>query len=310
MNKQLFARIISSLIPIKRYRRFVRDYYAFGGSSLRSPEGGLRLYYYPRTNFGDALNEDFMRFCGVKFRPSPVFFADYSCIGSLLENFLEDKRSVSTPRPLHVFGSGFGQPPASAEERFFRPLIIHALRGALSRERCERATGQDLSAVPLGDPALLLPRIFPNARASHSDKVGIVCHLTDRGKAVFNNIRLEHTPFTYIDIASEPAQFVKELTSCGFILSSALHPLISADAFGIPNRHIVTDDHFQGGNYKFRDYYSAYENADDEPLRLDRCTITDADIERMRAETPNRGAEAAAIAERLLGAMPAELRPQ
>jgi hypothetical protein len=37
-----------------------------------------------------------------------------------------------------------------------------------------------------------------------------------------------------------------------------MHGLIVADSFGIPNMRVIASESLMGGDYKFRDYYSAF----------------------------------------------------
>ena len=61
-----------------------------------------------------------------------------------------------------------------------------------------------------------------------------------------------------LNINSNPIEFIRSLLKCKNILSSGLHGLIVADSLGIPNMRMIVSDKIIGGDYKFRDYYSAY----------------------------------------------------
>lgn len=268
-----------------------------------------RVYYWKKTtNFGDMLNEVFWKNCEGGFSRCSPFFAEWICIGSVLERACVTKRRPNTKRPLHVWGTGFMNPPSDSPDVFARPLIIHALRGKLTRERCAKALGMDLSAIPLGDPGLLIPRLFPEAKASGSQKIGIVAHQIDVGNEYFQRISVGESPYTLIQLNQDPAKVVAEMADCGLILSSGLHPLICADALGIPNKHVIVSDRVAGGSYKFRDYDSAFTESQYEPVDLRERSITPADIEQWRDEYRSRKEEAADIADRLLAALPPELK--
>jgi pyruvyltransferase len=45
-----------------------------------------------------------------------------------------------------------------------------------------------------------------------------------------------------------------QVSSCRYIFSSALHGLICADAYGVPNTRLVLSDKIVGGDFKFHDY--------------------------------------------------------
>jgi hypothetical protein len=48
-----------------------------------------------------------------------------------------------------------------------------------------------------------------------------------------------------------------EITNSEFVVSSSLHGLIIADAFGIPNARLRISDRMPGGDWKFMDYFSS-----------------------------------------------------
>jgi hypothetical protein len=48
---------------------------------------------------------------------------------------------------------------------------------------------------------------------------------------------------------------VRTIASCDFVVSSSLHGLIAADAFGIPNVWVRWSDRVAGGSWKFLDYF-------------------------------------------------------
>jgi pyruvyltransferase len=66
-----------------------------------------------------------------------------------------------------------------------------------------------------------------------------------------------------IDLASGDVETVtREIMSCKRIISSSLHGLVIADAYGIPNAWLGSDGREggsrpNGGEYKFYDYFAA-----------------------------------------------------
>lgn len=235
------------------------------------------IYYWAgEKNFGDQLNVDLLRY--FHCRHIKMFYRseklqeswDGLAIGSVLGLALESPiNKVRSKVPLIVYGSGFFNVPASDDECFTRPLQIVALRGHLSKERCERILHRDLSGIVLGDPGLLIRRIFPNIRAEKKYDVGIVYHWQDyQNNANKDKIRLKTKSFRIISVSETPADFVQAVAECRFILSSALHALICADSLGIPNQHILTRDDNGAEEYKFRDYYTVFPRHKYKPIDL------------------------------------------
>lgn len=264
----------------------------------------IPLHYYRsnETNFGDMLNENLMDFLGIAYHHSPAYFADLFAIGSILDDALLTPKVFQRKRPLHVYGSGFISPPTREDEQFMRPLIIHALRGKLSRERCERIMGKDLSSIPLGDPGLLVNRMFPTSHITKKYDVGLICHYVDDPAQLSASIQLKKMSYTKLDITSAPEYFVSRLAECRFVLSSAMHGLIAADSLGIPNAHIILGNTLKGGTYKFQDYYSAYNSIPYSPILASQKILGDHDIDRLKSQYKITQEEVHSICEKLLEA--------
>lgn len=64
-------------------------------------------------------------------------------------------------------------------------------------------------------------------------------------------------------------EILKQIAQCEMIVSSALHGLIVADSFGIPNIRLVATDTMRiAQNFKFLDYYSAYDIEEHSALNI------------------------------------------
>ncbi len=245
-------------------------------SKFLKEKPSIVYYWTEKPNFGDMLNHDLLNYMGCKhlgpkqirvYRP---INAEGTAIGSILQLLLRTRKKLAVnPRPIKIFGSGFISPAKEEDERFLRPLDIYALRGKLSKERCERIMSQSLDHVVLGDPGLMVKRIFAPIIPDPQYDVGIVYHYVDSDKKPFHEkIQLQSKTFRLIDIRQQPSDFVKEVAQCKFILSSAMHPLICADSLGIPNCHIIVGDEVAGGSYKFLDYYSVFPQYKYQPIDL------------------------------------------
>jgi pyruvyltransferase len=147
-----------------------------------------------------------------------------------------------------VWGSGFirtGSRPAGV------PRAILAVRGALTLSQL--AEGGIRCDPVLGDPGVFIPHIYPWHGTRRS--FGLVPHYVDWDLPFVASARAQGV--RVIDPLSPLPAFVAELAQCERILSSSLHGLIFAHAYGIPAAWIHLSDRVMGDGFKFRDYYSA-----------------------------------------------------
>lgn len=308
--KNLFIRIICMFIPFAKVRRSFRtkleNMHFF---NITKYFYKYRIYFwYLDNNFGDMLNIDVMKYFNVRFCLQPANQnASFIGIGSILDMFLS-KPINNTNNLLHVWGSGFIMPPISEKEKFCRPVKLHALRGKLTLERCKKILNSDLSNVVLGDPGLLINRIFTNRKKEKLYDVGIICHYVDKNSIWLKNIKLKKLSFCFIDIQQLSSAFVQQVSQCKFILSSAMHGLICADSLGIPNKHILLSDRVVGKEYKFKDYYSVFSCPYQEPIDLRKTEISDSDVERLKKEYKISSKEINDICDNLIRAFPKKIQ--
>lgn len=206
------------------------------------PGRWVALYWSKNANWGDSLNPYLVK--AISGKPSRFeqasFVNKYFCIGSILQ---------SADAWTTVWGSGFITPnPVLAAP----PKRILAVRGPLTRRELH-ASGIACPDV-YGDPALLLPRFFSCKRqANHA--VGVVPHYKDKSNPWIK--QCIEKGVKVIDVLSDTESFVRDVLSCETILSSSLHGLICADAYGVPSRWIELGSEVIGGGFKFKDYYGS-----------------------------------------------------
>lgn len=211
-------------------------------------------------NFGDALSGYIVsRLCDSKIKlkraalplvhfaksiiryPNllPKFFLPFQknllAVGSVLN--MGNSRSI-------IWGSGF----MNGDDTFFGGKVC-AVRGELSERKIMIAGGSACGVY--GDPALLLPLIYnPDVKKKH--KTGIVPHWreTDDFSTDFHDCHI-------IDLRTEDAEAViEDILSCERVLSSSLHGLIVAHAYGIPALW-VRRGYIDTDGFKFMDYFSS-----------------------------------------------------
>ena len=133
------------------------------------------------------------------------------------------------------------------------PKKVYAVRGPLTRNELLKR-GVSTPKV-YGDPALLFPEIY-NPIKNIKYEYGIIPHYIDFTDLDSLSIlkHLESQGVKIINITAGIFHFIDELIQCKNILSSSLHGLITADAYGIPNIRLKLSDKLIGGNFKFSDY--------------------------------------------------------
>jgi pyruvyltransferase len=241
--RQSLAWIIAKRIAVDPVRRTL----AKAAYRRRVP-----LMWCKGNNWGDALSPVLVSLLSGK---------RHLAIGSILG---------SANERADVWGSGFIR---ENELLVGRPRKVHAVRGPLSRERLLQL-GVDCPEI-FGDPALLLPRFFdPEVPKRHA--IGIIPHYIDKN----NKWLLKHCVdkrIHIIDIESDIEDFVRTVKACDVILSSSLHGLICADAYGLPNAWIQFSDNVVGGDFKFRDYRLSIGAESPKPIRVaENMNIEDA----------------------------------
>lgn len=213
----------------------------------------IRLYYFRRKdggrNFGDDLSPAVVAaVTGRAVVHARLVEADVAAIGSILDRALRHRKwRLLRGRfsPLRLWGSGFISEGPQRSPWGLAPL---AVRGPLTRDRF--ALPAD---TPLGDPGLLFPDLLP-ARPPARHAWGVVPHYEDEASPLVDAL-CERLKAVRIPVSREdPLDTLRGIASCARIVSSSLHGLIAADAFGIPNWRVSFDHDLKGGDYKFRDY--------------------------------------------------------
>jgi len=215
---------------------------------IRNPfKSPVKAYWWREVpNFGDALAPLLLeRFADIEVKWDTISHASVASIGSILEHI----------PPLwdgYVLGSG---------KLFeFTRLHLHtktakilAIRGPLS------ARGLP-GNFALGDPGLLAHELVGPQEKQWD--LGIVPHWQD-DDLVSRFTALISAPYTVkvIKPGGDPLMILRQIGACRRIVTSSLHGMVVADAFGgIPRRvEICPAMENDGGDFKFRDYSASIQ---------------------------------------------------
>lgn len=143
-----------------------------------------------------------------------------------------------------VWGSGINGKIATNQHQF-KTLDVRAVRGPLTRAfLMER--GIKVPAI-YGDPALLMPTLFPGrfVRNPQSDYV-VVPHMHDINIATKANLQNVISPLSMWN------RCIEDILKGELVISSSLHGLVVAEAYGLPARYLRLSE--EENIFKYNDY--------------------------------------------------------
>jgi hypothetical protein len=200
-----------------------------------------RAFWYDGiANFGDALTPWLLRRAGIVAIHARPKSAEFVGVGSILEMLPADFDGA-------IWGSGLlrDAPVALPNAR------ILAVRGHMTADHVGAPT-----ATALGDPGLLVSMFMKRPRVRW--RLGIVPHHMHEDDPIWQAIKAQAPSQTrVINVRRGPTAVLGEIAACDFVLSTSLHGLITADAFGIPAAWARREPDLWGGRFKFLDYESA-----------------------------------------------------
>lgn len=132
------------------------------------------------------------------------------------------------------------------------PKKILAVRGKLTRIALLKA-GFDVPEV-YSDPFLLMPRFYP-MNVTKRFKMGIIPHQIEQD--MIPQLIKQFKGCKIIDVTKPVIEVIEDICSCEKIISSALHGIICADAYGVPVMWMRMSNKVIGNGFKYRDYFSS-----------------------------------------------------
>ncbi|MEW9797074.1 polysaccharide pyruvyl transferase family protein [Alteromonas sp. CYL-A6] len=241
MFKRLFSRQ-------KNASENVLDKFVVDDENLLLEDGEVPLtYWVVNPNFGDLLSP--WLFTKLTGKPTKLISIGtkspktkrkqptYIAVGSILSRVQDS--SV-------VWGTGsFGTEQAA---QISSKATYHAVRGPLTRSLVKNQGGE--CPAVYGDPALLAPLVHkPDVKVTH--EIGVVLRWSETAW-----LKVKPGPgIKVIDLGTDDIEkVIDEMRACKRIVTSSLHGLIIADAYGIPNAWLSSGTP-KGGEFKFFDYF-------------------------------------------------------
>lgn len=190
-------------------------------------------------NFGDDLTPWLLPHYGVLPVHRVASRARLAGVGSILEFLPAEWDGV-------VWGSGLMH---GASHQLPNARVL-AVRGHLTR---------DLIGAPddvaLGDPGILVGRLIP--RPERRWDVALVPHGHHRSHEQFLALaEAAGHRVRVVDVHQTAARAMHEIASSDAVITTSLHGLVTADAYGIPAVWTTLEPPLGGGAFKFHDYES------------------------------------------------------
>lgn len=185
-------------------------------------------------NFGDMLTPVLLRHFGYDPIWVGVEHAELLCTGSIAR--------LAQPGQM-ILGSGVMR----RQDRPSPEATYLAVRGPKTREIVIQAGGS--CPEIFGDPGLLLPLVYDPATSKKHD-LGIVPHYVDYTWAV-TALKGHHI---ISPLRPDPRNVARDILECREVLSSSLHGIIVAHAYGIPAAWVRFSNRLNGDGTKFADY--------------------------------------------------------
>lgn len=220
----------------------------------------LKVNCSPWSNFGDTCVPYMLQKLNV-----PFMFAHHTVekkvlmIGSIL--------GVGNRKDSVVWGTGIidDKTVALPNAKYL------AVRGPRTLDKLVDA-GVDITEVAMGDPAMLLPKVY-NPTIEKKNKLGVIPHIVDydmvRNYVMDNKDKFPNTivinPNTPV---SKIEGFIDEVLSCEKIVATCLHGIICAHAYGIPAVWMKVSERLAGDDIKFHDHFESVGISDLEPIEL------------------------------------------
>lgn len=249
----------------------------------------IDLFYLPNNNFGDELSPYIIeKLSGekVKFRNILTFRNIIGNLKKIIKNIIKARNykeikdlcsftnkpiilaagsilEGSTSRCI-VWGTGMAQ-----SQRKIRGGNFLTTRGKLSAA-IVRKNGFTVQSNIYGDPAILLPIVYKPKSKKVNKRIGIIPHYVDY---TYCKDHLTHDNYFLINLRTKNIEeVIEQINSCELIYSSSLHGLIVSHTYGIPAIWFQIKE-FEGGNFKFEDYFSSVNIQPYSPLTFEQIQL-------------------------------------
>lgn len=243
----------------------------------------LKVNYVGGANIGDGVFPYMLLQEGIPF--SWTHHSEHKKIistGSII--------GIGSKKDTIIWGSGI----IDVNQKMHPEAIPYSVRGKYSAMACNSPN------ISLGDPALALPHFFKKEKYVNIKRepvIGLIPHLIEFDDCV-NHLKERGTLKKYKIIHLNAVHnhpnyenFLRELLSCERIISTSLHGLVIANAFGIPAAWWKYSNKLMGDDIKFIDYSSAFNHEIEKHEKIEEISNfwcpDEREIERVQSDILN-----------------------
>lgn len=244
MQFRRYIDIVKAVPPVaKEY--IMRDSIILRDVSTQVVKGNVNLHWwrmpYGKINVGDYLScvivEWMKKECGITSDSSYNGKTHHLyALGSIIDSGFQDAT---------VWGSGCLQ-----EHMFWwrknRKLDICSVRGPLTREVLQK-NGYNCPEI-YGDPAILMPMIYKPKDIKKNKNYVVISHQS-----------IQSEKGTLSPVTTDYISFINKILEAELVISSSLHGIILAEAYGVP---AVMLGNSQLDRFKYYDWYYSTERYD------------------------------------------------
>lgn len=206
------------------------------------------LYWDGKPNFGDMIGPYLIS----KITGKPVLnikdssSSGFMSVGSVLQ--------LANRKGLVVWGSGLIDAPSEklvAQLKKYNPEVL-SVRGMETAAHLEKAGIKVKNSKAVGDPALIMPQFYSPKSTKTIGKLAVCPHYIHKSKflGLSDNVCI-------VDVQEDIESVIDEINSSEVCISTSLHGLIIAQAYGVPWVWLeIVDKNLGGGDFKFKDFFS------------------------------------------------------
>lgn len=263
-------------------QRMARSQRVNEGDTTLQNQVAQGIWYDRKSNFGDAVGpwlvekmtgKQVVNVRKTRETPTKARGRATLLVGSIIQ-------MLNRPN-IDIWGSGLMRPLSPEQVTSFsrlRKIRVHAVRGTLTASELRDKLGWEVPEV-YGDPALLLPRLFPVR--TRGDHITVVPHLKHR--AALRGRSSDQLKVS--DVREDLETVVEQIASAKACVSTSLHGIIVAQAYGVPWLWLnVTDSPVDGRDFKFDDFFSTIDESSVAKVDVPMSELADLNFSALAQE--------------------------